>query len=228
MQVEGPKKHVLIRPRGGDFLYTPAEQDIIVDDILAARRAGVDGVVVGALTADGDVDIEACRRFVQAACEPYALHEGATKSCAADDAADSDRELLPPLCVTFHRAFDLCRNPHAALQTIIELGFHRVLTSGQAPTAEAGIALLRTLVDEAAGRIIIMPGCGVTPANAAHIVESTGASEIHASARAPFPSQMRFRHPGVSMGKPGSDEYATKETDVLSVKTIVSAIAGLA
>lgn len=212
MLVEGPKKNVLIRPRGGDFLYSETEQDIIVDDIFAARRAGADGVVVGALTADGDVDEEACRRFVEAAKGEYA------------DLAGSDLDgafFLPPVSVTFHRAFDLCRNPRQVLETIIDLGFDRVLTSGQAATAEAGIPLLRELVEQAEERIVIMPGCGVTPENAARILAETGAAEIHASARAEWPSLMKFRHPGVSMGKPGADEYATKETDVYTVRRIV-------
>lgn len=212
MQVEGPKRNVLIRPRGGDFLYTEAEQDIIVDDIFAARRAGVDGVVVGALTADGDIDEAACRRFIDAAKGEYV------------DFAEGDLDeayFLPPVSVTFHRAFDLCREPQQALETIVALGFDRVLTSGQAATAEGGIPLLRELVAQAAGRIVIMPGCGVTPDNAGRILVETGATEIHASARAAWPSQMKFRHPGVSMGKPGADEYATKETDVYTVRRIV-------
>lgn len=216
LQVEGLKKHVLIRPRGGDFLYSEAEQDIIVDDIFAARRAGADGVVVGALTADGDVDVEACRRFMDAARGEYV------------DFAEGDLDeayFLPPMNVTFHRAFDLCRDAKAALETLIALGFDRILTSGQAATAEAGIPLLKELVEQAAGRITIMPGCGVNATNAAEIVRATGASEIHASARSSWPSQMRFRHPGVSMGVPGSDEYATKETDVTTVRKIVESIA---
>lgn len=212
MQVEGPKKNVLIRPRGGDFLYTEVEQDIIVDDIFAARRAGADGVVVGALTADGDVDEDACRRFMDAAKGEYV------------DFAEGDLDeayFLPPVSVTFHRAFDLCRNPQKALETIIALGFDRVLTSGQAATAEAGIPLLRELVELAGDRIVIMPGCGVTPENTNRILTETGAAEIHASARAAWPSFMKFRHSGVSMGKPGADEYATKETDVYTVRRIV-------
>lgn len=212
LQVEGLKKHVLIRPRGGDFLYTEAEQDIIVDDIFAARRAGADGVVVGALTPDGHIDEEACQRFLDAAKGEYV------------DFAEGDLDdayLLPTVSVTFHRAFDLCADPHAALETLVHLGFDRLLTSGQAPTAEAGIPLLKDLVEQAQDRIVIMPGCGVNADNAARILQETGAKEIHASARTSWPSNMQFRHPGVSMGKPGSDEYATKETDVATVRKIM-------
>lgn len=212
LQIDGIRKHILVRPRGGDFLYSEVEQDIIVDDILAARRAGVDGVVVGALTSDGDVDEAACRRFIDAAKGEYV------------DFAEGDLDeayFLPPVSVTFHRAFDVCRNPQQALETVIGLGFDRVLTSGQAATAETGIPLLRALVKQAGDRIIIMPGCGVTADNAARILRETGAKEIHASARSSWPSQMRYHHEGVSMGKPGADEYATKETDIDIVRKIV-------
>lgn len=213
MQVEGLQKNVLIRPRGGDFLYTELEQDIMVDDIFAARRAGADGVVVGALTADGNIDVEACQRFLDAARGGYV------------DFAEGDLDeayILPPMSVTFHRAFDMCRDAEAALEILIQLGFDRVLTSGQRATAEEGIPCLKKMVEQAAGRIVIMPGCGVSPANAAHILQETGATEIHASARASWPSKMQFRHEGVSMGKAGSDEYATKETDVATVKAILA------
>lgn len=213
MQVEGLDKNVLIRPRGGDFLYTEVEQDIMVDDIFAARRAGANGVVVGALTAEGDIDVEACERFLDAARGEYV------------DFAEGDLDeayFLPPMSVTFHRAFDMCNDAPKALETLINLGFDRVLTSGQCATAEEGIPCLKKLVEQANGRIVIVPGCGVSPTNAARILQETGAVEIHASARAVWPSNMLFRHSGVSMGKAGSDEYATKETDVATVKAIVA------
>lgn len=197
VEVQGIRKHVLIRPRGGDFLYTPAERRIITTDIVAAREAGVDGVVIGALTADGDIDMAACREWM----------------AAAED-----------LDVTFHRAFDMCRDPREALEQIIDLGCSRILTSGTAATAEAGIQMLRQLIAQAAGRTIIMPGCGVSPLNVARIITESGATEIHASARSPYPSQMQFRHQGVSMGKAGADEFATQETSVEKVRQIVATI----
>ncbi len=215
MQVEGIRRHVLIRPRGGDFLYTEEEKDIMVDDIFAARRAGVDGVVVGALTPDGDIDVEMCKCFVDAARGEYV------------DFAEGDLDeafFLPPIDITFHRAFDLCRDPNKALEDIISMGFSRILTSGQAATAEQGVCCLQELVKQADGRILIMPGCGVNANNARKILDVTGATEIHASAREPWPSQMRFRHPGVSMGTPGTDEYATKETCVNVVRKIVDSL----
>ena len=155
-QLQGMKLHVLIRPREGDFFYDATETDIMFHDISLAKQYGADGVVIGALTPDGDIDIPTCRRLIEAA-------EG--------------------MQVTFHRAFDRARNPQRALEDIIALGCTRLLTSGQAPTAEAGIPLLRELVKQADGRIIIMPGAGVTPANARRILDATGATEIHGSFR---------------------------------------------
>jgi copper homeostasis protein len=118
----------------------------------------------------------------------------------------------------------MCHDPRKALEELISLGCHRVLTSGLSATAEAGIPLLRELVQQADGRIIIMPGCGVNSGNAARILQTTGATEIHASARKSVGSGMKFRHSGVSMGNPDCDEYARKETDVNEVKAIVDSI----
>ena len=158
-RIEGLKLHVLIRPREGDFVYDDAETGTMLRDIRLAHQLGADGVVIGALTREGDIDIPLCRRLIEAA-------QG--------------------MQVTFHRAFDHARNPLQALEQIIALGCTRLLTSGQAPTAEAGIPLLRQLVLQANGRIIIMPGAGVTPANARCILDPTGATEIHGSLRSPL------------------------------------------
>lgn len=196
-RVEGLALNVIIRPRGGDFLYNSYEAESMIHDIQLCKKLGVDGVVIGALTADGDIYTALCRRLI----------------AAADG-----------MSVTFHRAFDMCRDPRQALEELIALGCDRVLTSGQATTAEAGIPLLKELVEQAAGRISIMPGCGVNSGNAARILQETGATEIHASARKSVGSGMRFRHSGVSMGNPDSDEYARKETDAQEVRTIVKSI----
>lgn len=196
-KIEGIAMHVLIRPRGGDFLYDENEICCMEQDIKTARECGADGVVIGALTADGDIDTAACTRLVRAA-------EG--------------------MHVTFHRAFDMCRNPHQALEEIITLGCDRILTSGQAATALAGVSLLKQLVEKAGHRLIIMPGCGVNADNAAQILDSCGAVEIHASARTSVGSRMKFRHSGVSMGNPDSDEFARKETNCNEVRKIVEAI----
>lgn len=189
--------HVLIRPRGGDFLYDEQEAECMVQDIITAKECGADGVVIGALTADGEIDTALCSRLTAAA-------QG--------------------MNITFHRAFDMCRDPYKALEEIIALGCNRILTSGQASTAEAGIETIKKLVALADGRISIMPGCGVNANNAAKILDATGACEIHASARKSVGSAMRFRHSGVSMGNPENDEFARKETDSNEVKAIVEAI----
>ena len=147
---------VLIRVREGDFVYSKDEICKMRNDIRLARKLGAAGVVIGALMPDGSIDEEAIR-------------------CMMDEAEG--------LSVTFHRAFDVCRKPEEALEKIISLGCHRLLTSGQATTAELGIPMLKKLVEQADGRIIIMPGAGVNPQNASRILEETGALEIHGSLR---------------------------------------------
>jgi copper homeostasis protein len=196
-KIEGLLLNVIIRPRGGDFLYNEHEAACMEQDIRTCRELGVDGVVIGALTPEGDIDTTLCSRLIKAA---------------------------NGMSVTFHRAFDMCRDPKEALGQLISLGCHRVLTSGQAATAEAGIPLLKELVQLAGERIIIMPGCGVNSGNAARILKETGATEIHASARKSVGSGMLFRHSGVSMGNPDSDEFARKETDVNEVRAIVNSL----
>ena len=196
-KIEGIVLNVIIRPRGGDFLYNEHEAACMEQDIRTCRQLGADGVVIGALTAEGDIDTALCKRLI--------------------DAADG-------MSITFHRAFDMCRDPKRALEELIAIGCDRVLTSGQAATAEAGLPLLKELVQQAAGRISIMPGCGVNSGNAARILQATGAAEIHASARKNVGSGMLFRHSGVSMGTPGSDEYERKETDANEVELIVRSI----
>lgn len=147
---------VLIRVREGDFVYNKDEICKMRNDIRLARKLGAAGVVIGALMHDGSIGEEAIR-------------------CMMDEAEG--------LSVTFHRAFDVCRKPEEALEKIISLGCHRLLTSGQATTAEQGIPMLKKLVEQADGRIIIMPGAGVNPQNASRILEETGALEIHGSLR---------------------------------------------
>ena len=147
---------VLIRPREGNFVYSQDEVHCMQRDIRQARQLGANGVVIGALKPDDSIDVETIRRLVGEA---------------------------ENLSITFHRAFDVCTQPEEALEQIISLGCHRLLTSGQAPTAEQGIPMLQRLVKQSAGRIIIMPGAGVTPQNAHRILSETGAREIHGSLR---------------------------------------------
>ena len=147
---------VLIRPREGNFVYSKDEVLCMQRDIRQVLRIGAAGVVIGALKPDGSIDEETVHRL-------------------ADEAEG--------LGITFHRAFDVCAQPEEALEKIISLGCHRLLTSGQAPTAEQGIPLLKRLVELSAGRIVIMPGAGVNAQNAHHILSETGAKEIHGSLR---------------------------------------------
>lgn len=195
--MEGFKKHVLIRPRTGDFLYSKMEKAVMLADIRRARELGADGIVVGALTADGRIDtdfMEVCRNEA------------------------------PTLSFTFHRAFDLAASPLMALEQIIACGFQRVLTSGQAATAEAGIPLLRQLTHQATGRIIVMPGCGITPSNVQRIIRETGAQEIHASAKGLMKSNMRFRLQDAHMGMATNDEYQWTDTSEETVKALKLAL----
>jgi len=130
--------------------------------------------------------------------------------------------------VTFHRAFDVCCNPLETLEQIISLGCDHILTSGQEPTAEKGIALLSQLNERAAGRITIMPGCGVNAGNIAHIASATGCREFHFSGRSEVASAMRYRNPKVSMsGTDGSDEYSRQLTDPEKIRAAREALESL-
>ena len=178
--------NVIIRPRGGDFLYSKAEVRAMLYDIEMAGKLGVHGVVFGCLTREGDVDAGLLKRLVEAAA---------------------------PLSVTFHRAFDVCRDPFAALERLVDCGCDRLLTSGQQPDALQGIPLIAELVKRAAGRIIVMPGCGVRPENIAQIESRTGAAEFHTSARSLVSSAMIYRSPNVSMGSLFINEFEREQTD---------------
>lgn len=190
--------HVIIRPRGGDFLYSPIEQRIMLKDISNAHRLEADGVVFGCLTADGDIDMPLMRQLMEAS-------QG--------------------MSVTFHRAFDVCRNPQEALEQIIELGCDRILTSGAQSTAEAGIPLLKELQQQAAGRITLLAGCGVNENNIARIAAETGIHEFHFSARENMESEMVHRNEDVSMG--GTvliEEYRRPVTTAVRVKRTIGAL----
>lgn len=189
--------NVIIRPRGGDFCYSKLEVEVMHRDILAARDAGASGVVIGLLNPDGSVDAEKTRALVETA---------------------------RPMSVTFHRAFDLCRNPHEALEAICGLGIERILTSGQMPTALQGAACIASLVQKAAGRTIILAGGGINAGNIAAILAQTRVKEAHFAARKKVDSPMIFRNRHVFMGKAYEpDEYIRKETNVESIEKIIRA-----
>ena len=190
--------NVIIRPRGGDFMYSPMEVDIMLHDIEMARQLKADGVVFGCLTADGEVDVCAMKLLVEAS-------EG--------------------MSVTFHRAFDRCSDPHKALEQLINLGVDRILTSGQETSAEKGIELIKSLVEQAVGRIIIMPGCGVNAGNIRKIAKETGVSELHFSGRSSVESKMTFRNEKFAAGElVRIEEYKTDVTDISLVKSAIDAL----
>jgi copper homeostasis protein len=162
--------YVLIRPRGGDFLYADFECEVMLRDIEACAALGCDGVVLGLLDAEGRVDEGRCRALLGAAGR---------------------------LGVTFHRAFDMAADQAQALEAVIGLGCERVLSSGAQASALDGAAQLRALVMQAAGRVVVMPGAGVRAQNIAALAEATGAREFHASARRVLPSRMRHRRDGL-------------------------------
>ena len=190
--------HVIIRPRGGDFLYTPLEQRIMLKDIEMARQAGADGVVFGCLTPYGEVDLPLTEQLMKAS-------QG--------------------MSVTFHRAFDMCRNPFQAMETLIGLGCDRILTSGQQATAEIGIPLLKELQRAAEGRITLLAGCGVNETNIAHIAQATGIREFHFSARKSVSSAMRYRNEQVSMGGTIKiEEYTRPLTTERRVRATIQAL----
>ena len=193
--------HVMIRPRGGDFCYTAREFESMRRDVREARRLGADGVVFGLLAPDGTIDADRSRILVEEA---------------------------RPLRVTVHRAFDVSRDPDEALDTLIGLGVDRVLTSGQQAAAPDGLPLIRSLVRQAAGRIGILPGGGITAANVAEVVRATGVREVHVHAARAFPSPMTFRNPKVVMGQPYTpDEYRRIETATDQVAAVVHALGGM-
>lgn len=185
--------YVMIRPRGGDFLYSSTEIAVMQQDIAAAKRLRADGVVLGLLKADGTVDEERTAELVQ---------------------------LAYPMPVTFHRAFDLTRDPMEALEAVIRTGARRILTSGQQSSAEAGIPLLTELVWRADHRIEIMAGAGVNGTNAARII-ATGVPAIHLTGKQLLSSQMEYRKANVPMASVALDEFEILSTDGPLIRRLV-------
>ncbi len=192
------KLNVLIRPRGGDFVYSRAELDIMLQDIAVAKCLGADGLVLGCLNADGTLDIPALQELLAAAA---------------------------PLPVTFHRAFDHCRDPQDALMQLIKLPVARVLTSGQASSALQGTALIAKLQAVAQGRICIMPGAGISADNLAAVAAATGCREFHMSAKTRVGSAMRLRHNSPIVG--GSCQIDDYDIDISDPSAIQAALAVL-
>jgi copper homeostasis protein len=191
------KVHVIVRPRGGDFRYSADEIAVMRGDIEAIKAAGAAGIVLGLLDADGAIDEKRSAELIAAA---------------------------RPLSVTFHRAFDVSRDPEQGLDALIALGVDRLLTSGQEPSVLEGAPLIRRLIDRAAGRLIVMPGGDITARNAARIAVETGAQEFHFAAFAPEASAMRWRNEAVFMGgalRP--PEYDRAATTSGAVRAVIAA-----
>jgi len=189
--------HAMVRPRGGDFLYSALEFASMLDDVAALRDAGVAGVVFGCLTEAGRVDEDRTRALTQRA---------------------------RPLSVTFHRAFDMTDDPATALEALVRCGVDRVLTSGQALTALEGLPTLRRLAAQAAGRIVVM-GCGaLRPDSIGVVCREAGLSELHFSAQVRVPSTMQYRNDWLTMGgAPAEREYYQIGTDIDVVRATIAA-----
>lgn len=194
----------------------------MIDDIRICRELGADGVVFGCLRPDGTLDTDANARLMEVASPPASpIREGTKHRIGFPHPTLLGKNRGEALSVTFHRAFDRCANPMEALEELIRQGFDRVLTSGQQPTAEQGISLLRQLCEQANGRIAIMAGCGVNEQNIRRIHEATGLSEFHFSAREPLRSQMQFSNPDVYMGAKGADEDSILRTTARRVSDTI-------
>ena len=189
---------VMVRPRGGDFCHTDEEFAVMAEDVRIFKEEGVDAVVFGLLTPEATIDVERTKALIEQA---------------------------RPLQVTFHRAFDMTRDPFEALDTLIELGVDRILTSGQEPSVFEGSDLIRRLIEHATGRIIIMPGCGITLKIVQRVIAETGANEIHVAAPAAQPSLMTFQNDEVFMGTAlRSEEYMRYVTPAESVRQFRSKV----
>jgi copper homeostasis protein len=184
--------YVLIRPRGGDFLYSDLEFEIIKRDILFAKQAGANGIVSGVLLVNGRIDKQRTAELIA---------------------------LARPLPFTFHRAFDVAADPFEALEDLVMIGVDRLLTSGQSATAPEGASLIAQLIQKAAGRIIIMPGGGVHEQTVQTLRRQTGAVEFHSSAKGSQSSRMEFHNPHVAMGN-HAQEYSWSVVDAARVKAI--------
>jgi copper homeostasis protein len=184
----------IIRPRGGDFLYTNEEFAIMLQDVKLCKQLGCDGVVIGLLNADGTIDVKRTSVLIEAAY---------------------------PLGVTFHRAFDRCKDPFEALEQLIEIGCERILTSGQQPSVADGLELVTELQRQADERIIIMPGSGVRKENIKMLAEKTGCIEFHSSLRGKESSKMEFIHEAF---KDSAESYSNNAISPDEVRALRNAL----
>ncbi len=187
--------NVLIRPRGGDFIYSDLEFENIIEDIKYCKSVGVSGIVIGILNSDGSIDVKRTKQLV---------------------------ELANPMNVTFHRAFDLCIDVFQSMEDVISTGAIRILTSGQQQSADKGISLLKKLQSKSNNRIIIMPGGGININNVEHIIKTTSVSEIHMSAKTKVPTKMDLHQYNITLS--GGD-FAKEKHHYSSDYNLVKAIA---
>ena len=185
----------IVRPRSGDFCYSEYEFEVMKKDIEMAKEYGANGIVVGILKHNGEIDVDRMKEII---------------------------EISKPLGVTFHRAFDMTKDPLKSLDILIDLGVERILTSGQENNALAGLSLIKELVHRAKDKIIIMPGAGINHMNVMEIVRKTGVKEVHMSAKERIESNMEYRNNKVAMGGnlviPEYDNYYTSEKIVRNIK----------
>lgn len=191
--------NVMIRPRSGDFCYSNLEIEVMKRDIEIIKKTGVNGIVVGTLKPNGDIDKENLRELI---------------------------EVANPLPITFHRAFDMAKDPFESLDILIDLGIERVLTSGKENKALDGMHLIRKLVERSKDRVIIMPGSGINEENIKNIISYTGVREIHLSAKKRVESIMEYRNSKINMGistiVSEYDNYFTCEESVRAISSMLS------
>ncbi|WP_432708438.1 copper homeostasis protein CutC [Pedobacter sp.] len=183
----------IIRPRGGDFLYSDLEFELMKADIQCCKALGCDGVVIGMLLEDGSVDVARCAVLI---------------------------EIARPMKVSFHRAFDRCEDLKIAMEDIIALGCERILTSGGKPSALEGASVIKALIELAAGRIEIMPGSGIRDHNIREIIQLTGAKVFHATAKLPVSSAMQYVNVVLNQAAVG-DENNYELTTTAAVEQLI-------
>lgn len=199
LQPMGCSVIAMVRPRLGGFAYDADEIDVMRSDIDRLLQAGVDGVALGVLNTDGSVDEQTNHALIQPALE-------------------AGKE------VVFHRAFDLTPDPIAAIHTLISLGFTRVLTSGQAPTAIEGSAVIRQLIEHAAGRIEVLPGSGITPSNVNELIQATGCDQVHASLRHEALDASGSANPAIQFNSPPPELGGYRQADPDKVAAMIDAL----
>ena len=192
--------HALIRPRFGDFCYSLHEMEIMKSQIRALKEAGVEGVVIGVLDEDGNLNLSAMKELIAEA-------EG--------------------LSITLHRAFDMCRDPFRALNEAIQLGINTILTSGQKQSAWEGRELLANLIKKADGRIDIMAGAGIGASVIEKLAPITKGTSYHMSGKVTLDSKMKYRKEDVSMGLPSLSEYEIWQTSLDAVKAAVAVLSNV-